>query len=312
MLTCHEWFGVEAFGGPQQSLSTELYSGLRFARGKGRGFGEIEGRCRVLGNQNGLDGGPLGFTRTGKSGAVFKGMFCAVLFFIAQLQSLGHIPDDRLCLLSIMGPCDQCDRNPKMVDFGVLDQSFETIPIGLPDFGQLNKNFGVELTVAKQSQRLLSARMDEHLGEFTRNAFDADLTDLRCLASDGSQGLGIDFEFEVRGESDRSKHSQLVFIKTFFSVADGPEDLVSEIPLPLHKVNHLVIQGVEEKSIDREVAAERVLSGMTELDGVGPSAIGVADVLPARCDLDGGNVPFPKNGNDAERLADRQRAVSAK
>ena len=131
------------------------------------------------------------------------------------------------------------------------------------------------------------------------------------MASDGSHGSGFDFEFEIRREPDRSKHSQLVFIKTFFGIADGPKDLVCEIPLALNKVNHLVIQGIEEKSIDREVAAERILSGMTELDGVGPSAIRVADVFSKSCDFDGGNVPSSEDGNDAERLADRQSAVSA-
>ena len=59
-----------------------------------------------------------------------------------------------------MGPCNQCDRNPEVVDFGVLDQGFETMPIGLSKFGQLNKNFRVELAVTKQSQRRLASRMD--------------------------------------------------------------------------------------------------------------------------------------------------------
>ena len=114
-------------------------------------------------------------------------------------------------------------------------------------------------------------------GEFFTNALAADLMDFRCPTLDGEHRLRLDGVAEACSEAYGTQHSQLVFAEAALGVADGTNDFRVGIGAATHVVEHtIIVQGIEQESINSEVAALDIfLGGLAETDFVGMSAVGV-------------------------------------
>ena len=101
----------------------------------------------------------------------------------------------------------------------------------------------------------------------------------RSQLPDCAECLRLDGVTEPRGEAHRAQHAQLVFGETQSRIADGADDLGSQIFLPADVVEDFVRHGIEQQAVDSKVAALHIFLGaLAEAHPVGMAAIAVADV----------------------------------
>src|SRR5208283_475181 len=132
-------------------------------------------------------------------------------------------------------------------------------------FGQ---DFGEEAEVEEQLEAAARAALGEDSGEFVADTLGADVGDLVGVAADGGGGCGVDLEVEAGGEADGAQHSQLVLDEAQSGVADSANDAGGEVFSSIDKVERggswvacgVVCDGVEEHSVDGEVAAEDIFA----------------------------------------------------
>ena len=116
------------------------------------------------------------------------------------------------------------------------------------------------------------------------------------VAADGGGGCGVDLEVEAGGESDGAHHAQLVLGEAQGGVADGADDAASEVFAAVDEVERggcgvarcFIFDGIEEHSVDGEVAAEYIFArvgGVTHC--IGTAAVGVGAVGAEGGDLGG-------------------------
>src|SRR5207249_760448 len=93
---------------------------------------------------------------------------------------------------------------------------------------------------------------------------------------------------EWRRESHRAQHAQFIFSKTQLWLADRADDSSVQILSPTNKIEHFVLEGVQQQAVDGEIAALNVLAGiLAEPYLIGMAAVGIADIRTEGCDLDG-------------------------
>ena len=111
---------------------------------------------------------------------------------------------------------------------------------------------------------------------------------LRCKLLNGSRSLRLDGVPEARRESHRAQHAQFIFSKTQLWLADRADDSSVQILSPTNKIEHFVLEGVQQQAVDGEIAALNVLAGiLAEPYLIGMAAVGIADIRTEGCDLDG-------------------------
>jgi hypothetical protein len=152
----------------------------------------------------------------------------------------------------------------------------------------LGKNFAQQTSLVKQLEDTPGVAFSQHLCKLIADALARDLMDLRRKLPDGGKGCRFDRVFKTRGKPNGAQHAELVFGKTQRGITDGSDAPGFEVLLPSHEVEHLVIYGIEQQTVDGEVAALNVFAGISgEADLVGMAAIRVADVGPKGCNLNG-------------------------
>ena len=128
-----------------------------------------------------------------------------------------------------------------------------------------------------------AARMalGKHLSEFVANALAADLVNFGHKALNGREGRRIDRVFEARGKADGAQHTQLIFAKAPFGIADGTNQLALEIFAAADEVEHaVVVERVHEQAVDGEIAALYVFARIGAVGNlVRMAAIGVDAII---------------------------------
>ena len=128
----------------------------------------------------------------------------------------------------------------------------------------------------------------EHLGEFVANAFVADLVNFRSKAPNSRECRRINRVFEASGKADGAQHTQLIFAKAPFRIANGTDQLAFEILAPADEVEYaVVVERIHEQTVDGEIAPLHVFARIGAVGNlVGMAAIGVDAVIAERCNLD--------------------------
>jgi hypothetical protein len=133
------------------------------------------------------------------------------------------------------------------VEFGRLLDSVEAV-----DFGQ---DLLEQAGAVEQFKGAAGAALGQHAGEFVANTLKADLMDLAGASTDGGFGSGVDFKVKTGGEADGAQHAELIFVEALGGVSDGADDAGVEVGAALDKIEDLAGLGIEEHSVDGEVAA---------------------------------------------------------
>src|SRR5215472_2078058 len=103
---------------------------------------------------------------------------------------------------------------------------------------------------------------NQHAGELIAYPLPRHLASLCGQALDGRECVRFNRVLEAGGKADSAQHAQFVFGKAEFGIADGTDDLRRKVAPPTQIVKNLVLDRVEQKAINREVAALDVLAGI--------------------------------------------------
>src|SRR5438132_360739 len=103
----------------------------------------------------------------------------------------------------------------------------------------------------------------------------------------GSEGGWLNGVIETRGEAHSSQHAQLIFGKAAFRVADGTDNPRIEVLAAAYEIKDLILDRIEEKTVDSEVPALDVLARiLTVADLVRMAAIAIPNVAAESCHFD--------------------------
>src|SRR5439155_24810090 len=96
--------------------------------------------------------------------------------------------------------------------------------------------------------------LGQHLGEFVAHPLAADLMNLRGFLN-GCKSYRLNSVAKARGKTHRPQQAQLVFGKATLGLPDGSDYPCYQIFASADEGEDLVLDRVEEQTIDREVAA---------------------------------------------------------
>ena len=125
------------------------------------------------------------------------------------------------------------------------------------DFGE---KFGEEAGLIEEFEAAVGVAVGEDAGEFGEDAFGGDFADGERV--DGGEGGGVDLEVEAGGEADGPEHAEVVFGEAGDGVADGTDEAGGEVGATVDEVEDFAGEGVEEETVDREVAPLGVGGGV--------------------------------------------------
>ncbi len=135
------------------------------------------------------------------------------------------------------------------------------------------------------------------------DALPRDAVDLGRCPPDDAPRAGVDREVEARGDADRAQHAELVFLEAGRGVSDRAYDAARQVVAAADVVDDPIFDGIEEHTVDREIAPGRVLARVAEGHRDRMARIEVDAVAAKRRDLDA--VLPRRNQDDAELRADR-------
>ena len=106
---------------------------------------------------------------------------------------------------------------------------------------------------------LAGVAFGQHFGQLIAYALRRDLANATRLLLDLPEGHGLDRVSEARRKADGAQHTQSILGESPSGFADGPDGLCFHVFLTADKIEHPVLQGVEQQAIDREVAPFDIL-----------------------------------------------------
>src|SRR5215472_4127617 len=88
-----------------------------------------------------------------------------------------------------------------------------------------------------------------------------------------------------------AQHSQLIFTKAKCRLPNRTDDACLEIVLPSNEIQHLVVDWIEEKPIDREIPALHIRARIAaEAHLIGMPTVGIPDIAAKSRDFNTGFV----------------------
>ena len=138
--------------------------------------------------------------------------------------------------------------------------------------------------------------LGKHLGQFVANSFARDLMDPACQLLNRGKCFRLDGVSETCSKTHRAQHAQFIFRETQLRPPDGSNDPCIEVLASTDEIQHFILDGIEQQSVDGEVAALNIfLRTFAEAHLVRMAAVAVADIAAEGGDLDGvaANVSSP-------------------
>lgn len=158
------------------------------------------------------------------------------------------------------------------VPLGVLEAAAQGDELG----EELLQKAGLKETL--QCRRGFSGHFAEGAGEFDDDALDAYGSEGGGMPADGSLGGGVDGEAESRCKANGAHHAQAIFGEAAIGIADGADEAGGKVGLPAHIIEDGLAFGVVEEAVDGEIAAEGIVLGGGEGNGIGAAAILIAAI----------------------------------
>jgi hypothetical protein len=118
-----------------------------------------------------------------------------------------------------------------------------------------------EARFCEQIKAANSAGMQQNAHEFFADSFWADFDDGSRVFANGAERFGMNFEVEYRCEPNGAQESKAVFAEPFVGIADGSHEACVEVGSSVDVIDDGFREGIVEKAVDGEVAAERILLG---------------------------------------------------
>ena len=146
----------------------------------------------------------------------------------------------------------------------------------------------------------------QNFDDLLSNPLPRNLSQRWCELLHGGKRLRSNGKAQPGGKADGSNHSQVIFLKACRRVSNGTNDTIVEICLPTNIINDGVRQRVKEHAIDREIASQRVLSGIAETNGHRVTAIEIVAICPKRRHLIGNTL---QDNEDKPRTAHQPGCV---
>ena len=126
----------------------------------------------------------------------------------------------------------------------------------------------------------------QHAGKLIPNALVRYLHDFRCMLLNRREGGGLYGKLQTRSKADCAKHAEFVFAETKVRIADGADQVLSQVAASSDEVENVSGLRILEHAVNGEVAAKDVFARIGgEADCVRPAAIQVDPVLAEGCDL---------------------------
>jgi len=138
----------------------------------------------------------------------------------------------------------------------------------------------------KQADPASAVPGDQDLRELVANALGGDVGNARMLRFDRGARRPVDHESQHRGEPNGPQHSQPILAEALKRIADGADDSLFEVRASAHEIEDLLREWILEHPVDRKVATRGVGSRIREAHCLGMPAVGDADILTERRDLD--------------------------
>ncbi len=115
-----------------------------------------------------------------------------------------------------------------------------------------------------------------------------------------------------RAANRAAQHPQVVFGKALLGTSNGTDQARANVVHTVDEIQDVVLQGIVEQAVDREVTATCVVFSIAESNLIGMPTVGIVAILAERCNFDLADRASTENRYHSERLSDRQRAILTK
>lgn len=122
-----------------------------------------------------------------------------------------------------------------------------------------------------------AARHDDFI-EFVTHTFPTDFVGQRRVFFNRGISVRMVAKTQRVFKTDGSQDAQMVFQNALVRVANKANEFVAYVVAASHKIQHLLGERIVKKSVDSEVAAQRIVRGVGENHGVGTTPITGAGV----------------------------------
>src|ERR1051326_2336406 len=117
---------------------------------------------------------------------------------------------------------------------------------------------------------------DSH--QLLANSLFADLMDSRRHLANRLPGLRLNFVSKACAEANRAQQSELVFVESLFGITDRANNLRANVGLAADVVVDFFRQRIVQKTVDREIAPEYILSCIRVRDACRAATVNVSFV----------------------------------
>jgi len=145
-------------------------------------------------------------------------------------------------------------------------------------FKELGDPDGDQAGIMQEIQAAGGVGAGQDFDQLLPDALGGEIFGFRGQAHQGFPSRGLDLKAQLYGEADGPEQTKPVLAKAGPGIPDGADRFGLQIGPALHKIQHLVLQGIEKHAVDGEVATFGILLRCGESDGGGAATVEVGSV----------------------------------